>query len=157
MKTAVIYYSYTGNTHRVAQLIAGILREKGDDVIPIRIRPLKEEANFLIQCLQAFFTGKPELYRTLLDLKDFDRIFIGSPVWAFKPAPAINTFLDKCSSLEGKEAVAFVTFGTGIGVAGTLKFMEKGFETKGARSVKTISFRADEPTGRCREKVEKLL
>ncbi len=105
MKSAVIYYSYSGNTHRVAQLIIDLLKNKGEEAIPIRIRPLKEEASFIVQCIEAFLGKKPKLYRTLLDLKDFDRVIMGSPAWAFKPAPAINSYLNECSSLDGKTAI----------------------------------------------------
>lgn len=156
MRSAIIYYSYSGNTHRVAEAIMNILKSKDEEIIPVRIRPLKEEANFFMQCVEAFFSRKPELYRTLLDLKGFDRVIIGSPVW-FKPAPAINTFLDKCGSLEGKEAVCFVTHGVGIGKNMTLKIIRKGLEAKGARNVKTISFREAESAAETREKLLKLL
>ena len=74
MRTAVVYYSHTGNTHRIAQIIIGVLKSKNEEAIPVRIRPLKEETNFLKQCRDSFLSKKPELYRTLLNLKDYDRI-----------------------------------------------------------------------------------
>lgn len=159
VRTAVVYYSYTrtGNTHRIAELAMEILRGKGEEVIPVRIRPLKETANFFAQCAEAFFAKKPELYRTLLDLKDFDRIIVGSPVWAFKPAPAINTFLAKCGALEGKEAICFVTHAGGCGKKNALEILKKKLATKGARISQTAFFRGDENSGECREKLSKLL
>jgi len=157
MRSAVIYYSFSGNTHRVAQVLTDILKEKGDEVIPVRIRPLKEEKNFLLQCKGAFFGNKPELYRTLLDMKGFDRILIGSPVWAFKPAPAINTYLDKCSSLEAKTAVCFVTYASGAGKDKALDIMKKALEQKGVQSVKTISFQQDEAVEACKASILKIL
>ena len=133
MKTAIVYYSFSGNTHRVAQTAEDILKKRGEEVIPVRIRPLKEEKAFLKQCKEAFFGKKPELYTTLLDLGDFDKVILGSPVWAFKPAPAINTYLDKCGTLVGKEAICFVTYGSGTGKDKAIEIMKKGLETKGAR------------------------
>ena len=156
MKTAIIYYSFTGNTHRVAQTIADILEEKSERVIPIRIRPLKEETSFIRQCREAFLAKKPELYKTLLDLGDFDRIILGSPVWAFKPAPAINTYIDECSSLKGKEALCFVTYGSGAGKGRALKIMEKGLCLKGAHVVGTMSFQQGEDVEACKEKLRKI-
>jgi len=156
MKTAIVYYSYSGNTDRVAGLIAGILRKKGDDVTPVRIRPLKETRNFLAQCKEAFLSGKPELYRTLLDLKDFDRIVLGSPVWAFNPAPAINTYIERCGSLEGKEVFLYVTYGSGTGKDRALDAMRKGLEARGARVAGTFSFQQAEGLESCRRKIREV-
>ncbi|OGW74874.1 MAG: hypothetical protein A2Z72_02435 [Omnitrophica bacterium RBG_13_46_9] len=157
MKTAIIYYSYTGNTHHVTQVIDNILKEMGDEVVIVRIRPLKEATNFLIQCKEAFFDSKPALYRTLLDLKDFDRIFLGSPVWAFKPAPAVNTYLDNCGSLEGKTAVCFVTYGSGAGKEKALEIMEKVLQTKGARVIAKVSFQQGEDAANIKRKLSGIL
>jgi flavodoxin len=157
MRSAIVYYSYTGNTHRMAQVIMDILKSKNEEIIPVRIRPLKEDTNFLAQCIGAFFSKKPELYRTLLDLKSFDRIIVGSPVWAFKPAPAINTYLNKCTPLENKEAICFVTYGSGTGKDKTLENIKKQLEVKGVRNIKTISFQQDESSAEAREKLLKLL
>ncbi|MBL7155826.1 MAG: NAD(P)H-dependent oxidoreductase [Candidatus Omnitrophica bacterium] len=157
MKTAVVYYSFTGNTHRVAQIIVDILKNKGEDVVPVRIRPLKEETSFFMQCKDAFLAKKPELYKTLLDLKDFDKVILGSPVWAFKPAPAINTYLDKCVLGEGKKAILFVTYGSGTGKKKALEVMKKGIEKKGASVIKALSFQQAEKEKSCREKIEKVL
>ena len=157
MKTAVIYYSFTGNTHRVAQVIIDILKNKGEEAIAVRIRPLKEVTSFLGQCKEAFFAKKPELYKTLLDLGDFDRVILGSPVWAFRPAPAINSYLEKCSSLEGKEAISFVTYGSGAGKGRALGIMKRGLEAKGARIAGTMSFQQGEGVEKCKEKLSNML
>ena len=157
MKFAVIYYSYSGNTHRVAQLIIDLLKNKGEEATPIRIRPLKEETSFIAQCIEAFFGKKPELYRTLLDLKDYDCIIMGSPVWAFKPAPAINTYLSECGSLEGKTAILFVTYRFCAGKDKALQAMKKGLEAKGARVQTMTSLQQTECAKECRDKISKLL
>ena len=157
MSSAVIYYSYSGNTHRVAQLIVNALKAKGEEAIPVRIRPLKEEKNFLKQCIDAFLGKKPELYKTLLDLRDFNRIILGSPAWVFKPVPAINTYLSECSSLSGKEAISFVTYGSGIGKNKTLGAMNRALEAKGAKIAGSVSFQQTESDDKCREKILKLI
>ncbi len=157
MKTAVIYYSYSGNTHRAAHAIMDFLKNKNESAIAVRIRPLREVTSFFGQCKEAFLAKKPELYRTLIDLKDFDRIILGSPVWAFKPAPAINTYLDQCGSLKGKEAISFVTYGSGAGKEKALLIMKKGLLAKGARVTGTMSFQQGEDAGECRRKAKKIL
>jgi len=157
MRTAIVYYSFTGNTNRTAHIIADMLRYRGEDVVPIRIRPLKEEKHFLAQCRDAFMGKKPELYKTLLDLNGFDKVIFGSPVWAFKPAPAINAYIDKCSSLEGKKAVCFVTYGSGAGKDKTLENMKKALQAKGANVIQTVSFQQTESPASSREKLDKIL
>ena len=157
MKTAIVYYSFSGNTHRVAQIMTDVLKNKGHEVTPVRIRPLKEEASFLKQCRDAFLGKKPELYRTLLDLSGFDRVIFGSPVWAFKPVPAINTYLDKCSGLEGKETFCFVTYGSGAGKKKTLEIMKKRLAAKGARLGGEVSFQQGESDEKCKDKLSGAL
>ncbi len=157
MKSAIIYYSFTGNTHRIACLFADILKNKGEEAVLVRIRPLKEQTSFLGQCKEAFLNKKPELYRTLLDLKDFDRVIIGSPVWAFKPTPAINTYIEQCGSLQSKTAICFVTYGSGAGKNRALEIMKKALEGKGARVIGTISFQQGEGSEKCRKKLSEIL
>ena len=157
MRSIVVYYSYSGNTHKVAQGLVGALKSRGEEVTPVRIRPLKEDRNLVIQILNTILGKKPELYRTLLDLSGFDRIIVGCPVWAFTPTPAINTYLDKCASLGGKKAVAFVTHKIGLGSKQTLSAMKKRLELKGAKSVKTISFQQNHPAEKYKNEFLKLL
>jgi len=157
MKTAIVYYSFSGNTHRVSQIIADILKQRGEEVIPVRIRPLKEETGFLMQCKDAFLKKRPEIYKTLLDLSGFDKVILGSPVWAFKPTPAINTYLEQCGSLEGKEAVCFVTYGSGTGKEKAVEVMEKGLEAKGARVTGRIFIQQAEKREECKRKLLAVL
>jgi len=157
MRTIIVYYSFTNTTHRAAHVMMDILKSKGDDVIPVRIRPLAEETNFLKQCRDAFLSKKPELYRTLLDVSKFDRVIIGSPVWAFKPAPAINTYLDKCSTLEGKEALCFVTYGSGVGKDKALESIKVSLEKKGANVTNKLSFQQADGLDKIREEFKKSM
>ena len=157
MKTAIVYYSFTGNTHRLAQIIGDIIKNKGEEIVPVRIRPLKEETNFLKQCKDAFLNKKPKLYKTLLDLKYFDRIIIGSPVWAFKPAPAINTYLEQCQFLEGKKVICFVTYGSGTGKDKALQAMKKLVAHKGGQVIGSCAFQQAEKLEQCVEKLSKIL
>ncbi len=157
MKSAIIYYSFTGNTHRIACLFADILKNKGEEAVLVRIRPLKEETTFLRQCKEAFLNKKPELYRTLLDLKDFDRVIIGSPVWAFNPTPAINTYIEQCGSLQGKTAICFVTYGSGVGKDRALEIMKKALVAKGARIAGTVSFQQSENEKQCKEIIRNVI
>ena len=43
-------------------------------------------------------------------LKQYERIFIGSPMWAYRPAPAINSFIYQ-TNFEGRSIIPFFTMG----------------------------------------------
>jgi hypothetical protein len=44
-----------------------------------------------------------------IDVSQYDLLIIGTPVWAWKPAPAINAAVRALRGCEGKMAVTFVT------------------------------------------------
>ncbi|GAI21815.1 unnamed protein product [marine sediment metagenome] len=45
-----------------------------------------------------------------VDIKQNETIFIGSPVWASRPTPAINSFIYK-TNFEGRSIIPFFTMG----------------------------------------------
>ncbi|MCX5704091.1 MAG: flavodoxin, partial [Candidatus Omnitrophica bacterium] len=61
------------------------------------------------------------------------------PVWAFAPAPAMNTYLDRCFGLEGKKIILFTTYGSGTGNKRCLNYMQDIVVKKGARGIKRFS------------------
>ena len=88
MRSFITYYSFSGHTDKVAQIFAGVLKEKGEVQIQ-RLRPKEEISSFMGQCRAARFHQKPELAGDVIfDLGPYDMIVVGSPVWAFAPAPS---------------------------------------------------------------------
>jgi hypothetical protein len=73
------------------------------------------------------------------DLGQYDLLLIGTPVWAFAPTPAINTYLDKLSGLSGKSAIILLTSGSGTGVGRCFKNIRKTLESKGAAKVNEVN------------------
>ena len=114
MNSAVIYYSYSGNTKKVAELLTRELEPKGQ-AQQVELAGIDEARSFLGQCRRAFFHKRAQIQPVLSDLSGFDLICFGTPVWAFGPAPAINTYLDKCSGLSEKAVILFTTYGSGTG------------------------------------------
>jgi flavorubredoxin len=45
-----------------------------------------------------------------INLKDYSKVFVGSPVWAGNSVPAINTFISN-ADFSGKEVIVFTTMG----------------------------------------------
>ena len=131
MKSIIIYYSYTGNTKKIAEKLLDILKQKGEAEIR-RLTPTDESDNFFVQAMRAFTGKRATLSDEGFDLSGCDLICLGSPVWAFAPTPAVNTFLDKCQNLDGKDAICFTTYHSGAGVQRCVNAMINSLKKKGA-------------------------
>lgn len=116
MKVAVIYYSFTGNTKKVSEQLSQYLKEKGDEVDLFQLRPEEETKQFLKQAFDALLAKEVKLVPDApSDLSGYEVIFLGSPVWAFSPAPALRSYIPKLKGCEGKKFYLFVTYGSGVG------------------------------------------
>ena len=138
MQSIIIYYSYSGNTKKVAQMLTELLAQKGE-VQQTELVGLDESKSFFGQCRRAFLRKKATLQPVNFDLSEFDLICFGTPVWAFGPAPAINTYLDKCFGVEGKAVILFSTYGSGTGNKRCLDYMQDMLVKKGAKDFKRFS------------------
>ncbi|MDO8536538.1 MAG: flavodoxin [Candidatus Omnitrophota bacterium] len=139
MKTLITYYSFSGNTDKVANIFAEVLKKKGEVVLQ-RLKPADEIGNFALQCKAAFMGKRADLEGAVqFDLGQYDLLLIGSPVWAFAPTPSINTYLDKLSGLSGKRAIMLLTSGSGTGVSRCFKNIRKILESKGASRVDEVN------------------
>ena len=110
MKTAIIFYSRTGNTRHVAQILGEKLRGKKTDVDVIEI---KEEKR--LSYLKAGYIGLKQkelpIKNTDVDLKKYDIIILGSPIWAGKLCPYLKTFLRQAKNVKGKTTAVYITCG----------------------------------------------
>jgi len=75
----------------------------------------------------------------LFEVNAYDLIIIGLPVWAFAPTPAINTYLDRCSGLNGKKVIVLITSGSGMGVNMCFKTIRNILQSKGASEIREIN------------------
>lgn len=135
MKSVIIYYSYSGNTRKVAKVLRETLEQKSE-VEEIDLVSLDEPKSFLAQCHRALFRKRAQIAPVHFDLKEYDLVCVGTPVWAFAPVPAINTFFDQCSGLAKKSVVLFATYGSGTGMMRCLDYMQKILVQKGAETFK---------------------
>ena len=138
MKAIIVYYSYSGNTKKVADILAEYLRT-GYGVKILRLEALDEKTSFCQQALRALFHKKAKIASVDFDLSSYDLICLGSPVWAFAPAPAMNTYLEGCFGLEGKPAVLFTTYGSGTGLKRCLNYMQEILAKKGIGDFRKFS------------------
>ena len=107
-KTLVAYFSHSGNTRTVADLIQ---KHTGGDLFEIvPARPYPEQYRTLTeQAKKEIETGyRPELKQKPTDLGQYEVIFVGSPCWWGTIAPPVASFL-AAYDLKGKTIVPFMT------------------------------------------------
>lgn len=137
MKVAIVYFSLTGNTEKAAIEIEKQLEKKN-----IKVSLIKLEGKFgafISNSIKALFRVRAKTEQSNWDMKKFDFIIVGSPVWAFSPTPQVNTFLKKCSGLEGKNGAVLVTYGSGTGKDRALSIMRKELLAKGLKEIYSFS------------------
>jgi len=145
MKSIIIYYSYSGNTRKVAAALTEYFKDRAS-IEAVELRPQDESASFFSQCKRALCRKRAQLQGVNFDLSGYDLIFFGTPVWAFGPAPAMNAYLDKCFGLKNKGAIIFTTYGSGIGNQRCLNYMQELLAQKGVVEFRRFSvqqFKAD--------------
>ena len=135
MKVAIIFYSFTGNTRKVASVIKDFLIKQNVEVKFLELKPKLESKRFVQQAAQSLFAKKVKLVgENIPDISDSDHIFLGTPVWAFAPAPALRSFIQDCETLRGKKICLFATYGSGLGKKKCLDKMESLLSKK-AKSI----------------------
>jgi flavodoxin len=108
MKSLVVYYSLTGKTRLVAQVIAEALNATLVEIE--ERRPIPMPFVYLSGGFAAITNRGTKINPTDVDLKQYERIFIGSPIWASRPTPAINSFIYQ-TNFEGRSVIPFFTMG----------------------------------------------
>ena len=107
-KKLVVYYSYTVHTKMIAKRIEEKL---GCDILEIKpIIPYSTNYQTVVNKEQNNESSNktPQIEKIDKDLKKYDEIIIGSPVWWYTIAPVIRTFL-KQNDLSGKTIKPFAT------------------------------------------------
>ena len=109
MKSLVVYYSLTGKTRLVSQVIAEALNAT---LVEIKETKPRKSGGFtyLAGGLAALMNRGSTINPTGVDLKQYETIFIGSPNWASRPAPAINSFIYQ-TNFGGRTVIPFFTMG----------------------------------------------
>ena len=122
MKTLIIYYSYGGNTRRVAELIR---EETGGVLLEIEtMRPYEGSYREVLEQGRREVETRswPELKPMEVDLNQYDSIFLGTPTWWYTCASAVTAFL-LSYDLSGKRIHPFITCGDSKG--NSLKGLKK--------------------------------
>lgn len=110
--TLVAYFSWSGNTRGVAQLIA---EETGGDLFEIAtLNPYTDDYNELLDIARQEQSDKarPELNGQVENWDSYDTIFVGYPNWWSDAPMAVYTFLESYD-FNGKTLIPFNTSASG--------------------------------------------
>jgi len=121
MKILVTYYSRTGITKKVAELIAKTLKADTEEIISVANRLGKEVYGLCGK--EAFNKTLAEIKPIKKDVSNYDIVILGTPVWCFRMASPIRTYLEKNKS-KFKKVAYFATQG-GMGAGLTFKAISK--------------------------------
>lgn len=116
-RTAVVYFSRSGNTALAARHLATRLGARlfALDTPAYRLGPgglvkALGDANALKSTPEAL----PDIVPRTLDLSSFNTLWLGSPVWLYSPAPPIWAFVEH-NRFDGKDVVLFNTYNSHFG------------------------------------------
>lgn len=111
MKKSVVFYSLSGNTQAAAKEIAeGI----GADLIELKLVkpfPTEKSKQLALGGMQAMFGMKPAIQELSKNIKEYDVLILGTPIWAGTIAAPVHSFLNKYQVLD--KIVAVFTFSGG--------------------------------------------
>lgn len=134
-RTAVVYFSRSGNTALAAQHVA---RRLDAPLFALESPDHRLGVGGLLHAIHDANTHRtqpealPEITPRTLDLTPFDTVWLGSPVWLYSPAPPIWAFVEH-NRFDGQRVVLFNTHNSHIGEDHIARFKAKVM-ARGARS-----------------------
>ena len=108
MKTAIIYYSMSGNTEYVAEKIGKQIGAALVRIEPEKAYPDYGAKKFIWGGKSAVMGDTPKLKPYEFNADDYERIIFGFPVWASTFTPPIRTFIqENKDAIKNKKFAAF--------------------------------------------------
>ena len=125
-KKLVAYFSASGTTKKVAEMIA---ESAGADLFEIepKVAYTKADLNWMDKKSRSTVEMndkkiRPEIVNTPLDVNAYDEIILGFPIWWYVAPTIVNTFLETYD-FSGKKIVLFATSG-GSGFGKTVRELQ---------------------------------
>ncbi len=107
-KTLIAYHSRTGNTRRVARILANRLNADLDEIQIVQ--PLEGRIGYAMCAIEAMAGLAPALRPARKDPADYDLIVVGTPVWFWSLASPVRSWLER-HPLVGRRFGFFCTMG----------------------------------------------
>ena len=114
MSSLVLYYSYSGNTRKIGEIIQKLT---GTAIVEIEtVQPYPADYSACVaQAEQEVKQGFEPAGRPItVNLDNYDTVYLGTPVWWYTFAPPLRTMLNS-NKWAGKSVYPFATHGGGIG------------------------------------------
>ena len=128
-KTLVAYFSATGNTEKAAKKIAGTTGGTLYAIQPVQKYTAADldwnDRNSRSTKEMNDAKSRPAIKKTLKDIKQYDTVYIGFPIWWDLAPRVINTFIETYD-LSGKTVIPFATSG-GSGIGNSEKALKKSY------------------------------
>lgn len=130
MKTAIVYYSLTGNCRYAAKMAARRLEADLIGIEPLKAYPESGFMKFFVGGKSAVMGERPALKPYDFDAELYERVIFCFPVWAGNVTPPVRTFIEEnLSSLKGKKLAAILCH-SGGGGSKTLEKLKELLEVK---------------------------
>lgn len=140
MKTLLVYYATKDST---ATLCENSARQGAIDVLEIREKYYRSMLNInTLGVCQALNGSACAIEEIDLDLDEYDKIIIATPIWALNPPPAINSFLYR-TNLKDKDVIGMLIY-AGIKPAKAGDILRKRIELAGGTCNDIISISTQE-------------
>ena len=125
-KKLVAYFSASGTTKKVAEMIAEISKADLFEITP-KIPYTKADLNWMDKKSRSSVEMndkkfRPEIANADIDTNDYDEIILGFPIWWYVAPTIINTFLE-ANDFSGKKIILFATSG-GSGFGNTVRELQ---------------------------------
>lgn len=105
MRTLVLYYSNTGNSRKVAEVVA---QQLGAELGEITCGAYLRWYGPLVMAWDIFTGGRPRIDTLAMQATHYDLIVLGGPVWAARCAPPVRSVLHHWQ-LKAERLALFVT------------------------------------------------
>ena len=110
----VAYFSATGTTKRIADMLAESVGAKVFEIVPKQFYTNEDldwtNDNSRSSQEMKDRTCRPEIESRVRDMEKYDVVFIGFPIWWYREPSIIDTFVEK-HNFDGKIIVPFATSG----------------------------------------------
>lgn len=142
MKTLIVYYSLSGNTQRVANMIHDFIPDACIERIET-VEPYTGSSDKISKQGEEEIANdfKPKIKPLKYDFKDFDRIIIGTPTWWYCMAPAVSSYFEG-KDFSGKDVALFMTNAGWYGMV--IEQMKKACKGANILGTKKVFFDSEE-------------
>ena len=113
-KALVAYFSATGVTKRIAEMLSDSINAKLFEIIPHDLYTNADldwtNGNSRSSVEMRDKNSRPKIESRVHDMENYDVVFVGFPIWWYREPSIIDTFIES-HDFDGKTIVPFATSG----------------------------------------------